>query len=103
MAVAADLDPRAFRREAARHLNRNASVTARREPGRFTGRVDTLHLHRRRGDPGQAQNQHRHQRRDRQGRLDGAGAGTASQTLVLRARPMMWFNADTTESPVTTV
>jgi hypothetical protein len=101
--VPAYLNPRPDGRDAASGVDRRAFVAARRQPGGLAGGVDTAHLHRDRGDPGQAQHQHHDQRGDRQRRLDGARAGTAGYTLVLSARPMMLVSADTMESPVTTL
>ena len=107
IAVPMHLNPRPNGRDAARGVDRRTFVAARSQSGRLAGGVDTAHLHRHRGDTGQAQHQHHDQRRDAQCRLDGARAGTptdiASYTLVLSARPIMWVSADTMESPVTTV
>lgn len=77
IAVAANLDARPDRRDAARGVDRHAFVAAGGQPGRFAGRVDTADLHRYRGDTGQAEHQHDDQRGDRQRRLDGARTGTA--------------------------
>lgn len=98
--VAAQVDPRTGGREPEGGGHRGALVAAGRQPGSFAGGVDTAHLHRYRGDPGQAEHQHHDERGDAQGRLDGAGTG---YTLVLSARPMMLVSAETMESPVTTV
>jgi hypothetical protein len=76
IAVPTHLNPRTGGRDAARGINRGTFVAARRQPGRLAGGVDTSHLHRQRGDTGQAEHQHHHQRRDRQCRLNGARAGT---------------------------
>lgn len=103
VAVAAQVDPRPRGREAGRGRRGGAFVAAGSQPGGLAGGVDTAHLHRNRGDPGQAGHQHHDERGDAQRRLDGAGAGTAGYTLVLSARPMMLVSADTMESPVTTV
>ena len=72
------LDHRAVRRDAARDIDRRSPVTARGQPSGLAGGVDTAHLHRHRGDPGQTQHQHDDQAGDRQRRLDGARAGTGS-------------------------
>ena len=103
VAVSTDLDPRPRGRDAASGVDRQTVVAPRRQPGGFTGGVDTAHLHRHRGEPGQAQHQHHNQRGDRQRGLNGARTPTAGYTLVLSARPMMLVSADTMESPVTTV
>ena len=77
VAVAAHLDPRPVGRDAASGLDRRAFVTAGSQPGGLAGGVDAAHLHRHRGDTGQAQHQHHDQRGDAQCRLDGARTGTA--------------------------
>lgn len=77
IAVPAHLNSRPGGRDAARGVERRTFVAARGQPGRFAGGVDTAHLHRYRGDSGQAQHQDHHQGRDRQRRLDGARARTA--------------------------
>jgi hypothetical protein len=97
------LNPRPDGRDAARGVERRTFVAAGSQPGRLTRGVDTTHLHRHRGDTGQAQHQHHDQRGDRQCRFNGARAGTIRYTLVLSARPMMLVSAETIESPVTTV
>jgi hypothetical protein len=78
-------------------------VAARRETGRLPCGIDTSHLHRHRGEPGDAQHKDRDQRRDGERRLDGRTASVIDQTLVFSARLMMFVNALTIESPVTTV
>ena len=83
--------------------DRGALVAAGGQPGGLPGGIDAAHLHRHRADTGEAQHQHDDQRGDAQCGLDGAGARTSGQTLVLSARPMMLVSADTIESPVTTV
>ncbi len=91
------------RRNVLVRLQRIPVVSARRESGRLPGRIDTSHLHRDRGEPGQAQHQNHHQRRDGECRLDCRTAAITGQTLVFSARLMMFVSAVTTESPVTTV
>jgi hypothetical protein len=103
VAVPMHLNQRPTGRDAAGGGDRRSFVTARRQPRGLASGVDTAHLHRHRGDTGQAQHQHRDQRGDRQCRLNGARAGTTRYTLVLSARPMMLVSAETIESPVTTV
>ena len=84
-------------------LQRIAVVAPRREARRFTSRIDTPHLHRDRGEPGNAHRQNHHKRGDRECRLDCRSAAITGQTLVLSARLMMFVKAVTIESPVTTV
>jgi hypothetical protein len=86
-----------------RAYRRRAVVSSGRQPGRFARRVDTPHLGADRRDAAKAQQQDEHQRRDGQGGLDGARPAVTGQTLVLSARVMMFVNAPTIESPVTTV
>ncbi len=82
---------------------RRRVVAARREPGRLPSGVDAPHLHRHRGEPGDAQRQNRHEGGDGEGRLDGGSTAITGQTLVFSARLMMFVSALTIESPVTTV
>jgi hypothetical protein len=103
IAIPTHLDTRPHGRDAARGVERRTFVAAGSQPGRLARGVDTTHLHRHRGDTGQAQHQHHDQRGDRQCRFNGARAGTIRYTLVLSARPMMLVSAETIESPVTTV
>ena len=83
--------------------DRRTLVTACGQPGGLAGGVDAADLHRDRRDPGQAQHQHRDERDDAHRRLDGARADIVGYALVLSARAMMLVNAETMESPVTTV
>ncbi len=101
--VPADIEIRTERCEVLRDLRRSTVVTARREAGRFTSRIDAPHLHRDRGEPGNAHRQNHHKRGDRECRLDCRSAAITGQTLVLSARLMMFVKAVTIESPVTTV
>lgn len=78
-------------------------VAARRETGRLPGGIDAPHLHRHRGEPGDAQHQDGDQCRDSERRLGGRTASVIDQTLVFSARLMMFVSALTIESPVTTV
>ena len=82
---------------------RRTGVAARGQSRDLAGRIDATHLHRHRGDTGQAQHDHHHQCRDRQSGLDGAEPGVTGYTLVLSARLMMLVSAPTIESPVTTL
>ena len=77
IAIAAHLDSRPNGRDAASGVNSQAFVAARSQSGGLAGGIDTAHLHRHRGDTGQAQHQHHDQRGDRQCRLDGARTRTA--------------------------
>jgi hypothetical protein len=77
VAIPMNLNPRTDGRDAASGVDCRALVAARSKAGGLAGGIDTAHLHRHRGDPGQAQHQHHDQRGDRQCRLDGARAGTA--------------------------
>jgi hypothetical protein len=86
-----------------RGLLRLTVIAARRESGRFPRGIDAPHLHRDRSKPGHAQHQNHHQCGDGECRLDGAGTAITGQTLVFSARLMMFVNAVTMESPVTTV
>jgi hypothetical protein len=70
------LDPRPTGCNAASGVDRRAVVTAGSQPGGLAGGVDAAHLHRHRGDTGQAKHQHHDQRGDRQCRFNGARAGT---------------------------
>ena len=102
-AVPANVEARIDGRDVAARLRSRRIVAARREPGRLPGGIDAPHLHRHRGEPGDAQRQNRHQRGDGEGRLDSGSAAITGQTLVLSARLMMFVSALTIESPVTTV
>jgi hypothetical protein len=86
-----------------RGLLRLTVIATRRESGRLPRGIDTPHLHRYRSEPGDAQHQNHHQCGDGECRLDGAGTAITGQTLVFSARLMMFVNAVTMESPVTTV
>jgi hypothetical protein len=77
VAVALHTDQRAAGCDAAGGLDGHPLVTARRESSGLAGGVDTTHLHRYRGDTGQAEHQHDDQRRDTQRRLDRARADIA--------------------------
>jgi len=103
VAISAYLDPRGGRCDAASGVDRRAIVTARGQSSGLARSINTAHLHRHRGHTRQAQHQNHDQRCDRECRFNGARAGTPGYTLVLSARPMMLVNADTMESPVTTV
>ena len=103
VAVPAYLDPRPAGRNAASSVDRRAVVAAGGQAGSLAGGVDAAHLCRQGDDTGQAQHQHHDQRGDRQCRFNSARTLTPRYTLVLSARLMMLVNADTTESPVTTV
>ena len=99
--------PQAHRRAPRRHCAggglRRTGVAARGQARGLAGRIDATHLHRHRGDTGQAQHDHHHQCRDRQRGLDRAEPGVTGYTLVLSARLMMLVSAPTIESPVTTL
>lgn len=103
VALPAHLNQGPTGRNAPSRVDRRAVVTASGQAGGLAGRVDAAHLHRHRGDTGQAQDQHHHQGGDGQRRLNRARPGTAGYVLVLSARPMTLVSADTMESPVTTV
>jgi hypothetical protein len=102
-AVAAQLHHGAAGRDAARGVDRRTLVATCAQPRRLAGRVDATDLHRHRREARQTQHQHRDQRDDAQRRLDGARTRIADYVLVLSARAMMLVNAETIESPVTTV
>jgi hypothetical protein len=70
------LDPRPSRRDATSGGDGRTIVAAGGQPGGFAGGIDAAHLHRHRGDAGQAKHQHHDQRGDRQCRFNGARAGT---------------------------
>ena len=57
-----------------RSLRCFAVIATCREPGGFSGGIDTANLHRHGGEPGHAQHQNRHQRGDGERRLNGGGA-----------------------------
>jgi hypothetical protein len=80
VAVAVHLDQRSTGRDAARGIDRRPFVTSGSQSGGLAGRIDTAHLHRHRGDAGQAEHQHHDQRGDRQCRLNGAGTGAPTDT-----------------------
>jgi hypothetical protein len=101
--IPTDIEIRSERCEVVRGLRRTTVVAPGREAGRFTSRVDTPHLHRDRGEAGNAHRQNNHKRSDRKCRLDCRSAALTGQTLVLSARLMMFVKAVTIESPVTTV
>lgn len=102
-AIPVHLDPGAAGRNAACGVDRRAVVATGGQPCDLPGGVDAAHLRLHGRDTGQAQHQHDNQCGDRQCRFNGARTGTPGYTLVLSARPMILVNADTTESPVTTV
>ena len=103
LAVAAQLHQGATGRDTAGGGDRRALITARGQPGGLAGGVNAADLHRYRCDTRQAQHQHRDQRDDAQRRFHGARADIVDYALVLSARAMMLVNAETMESPVTTV
>ena len=101
--VAAQLHGGTARSDSAGGSDRRPFVTTCRQPGRLARGVDAADLHRHRGDAGQTQHENGDQGRDAERRFHGGRTGIAGYALVLSARAMMFVNAETTESPVTTV
>lgn len=101
-AVAAQFHSRTGRRD---HLRggQPCIVTARGQACGFACRIDASDLDDHRREPGGTEQEHDDQTGDRQGGLHRAEARIARQTLVVNARLMMFVNAPTIESPVTTL
>ena len=69
-AVAPHLDRGTVGSRATGRFDGGAVVSARREPGRFAGRIDATHLHRDRGQPTDTEDGDRDECGDRERRLD---------------------------------
>jgi hypothetical protein len=87
----------------ARRVHRGALVTPGGQSRRLPCRIDATQLDSHRRRTGQSSDQHHRQRRDRERCLDRGATGSSAQTLVLSALVMMFVNAVTMESPVTTL